>query len=66
MTFPAGLFLGVGIPKGPRVNTFAWCGTCDSYHRTDFTGDCRENTERYHDLPPGAVEVFSDGTASEA
>lgn len=48
-----------------RVNTFEECDTCGNYHRTDFVGDCREDSERYADLPSGAVEVFPDGSTSE-
>jgi hypothetical protein len=57
---PAGLFVGAGIPKGNRSNVFVECGCCGSYHRADFTGDCREDSERFMDLPSGAV--LSDNT----
>jgi hypothetical protein len=56
-TTPAGLVKGAGIPQGPRVNTFVECGCCGQYHRTDFRGDCREDSERYPDLPVGAELV---------
>lgn len=49
-----GLLVGAGIPTGPRVNTFVECGCCGAYHRTDFRGDCREDTERHDELPKGA------------
>lgn len=52
-----GLLVGAGIPAGPRVNTFIECGCCGAYHRTDFHGDCREDSERYWDLPDDAVIV---------
>lgn len=58
---PAGLFVGAGIPTGPRVNTFIACGCCGAYHRTDFTGDCREDSERYQELPNDAIIVDEDG-----
>jgi hypothetical protein len=52
---PVGFWKGAGIPKGRRVTTFVECGCCGAYHRTDFTGDCREDSERFDDLPDGAV-----------
>jgi hypothetical protein len=52
-----GFFVGAGIPPGERVNTFVECGCCGAYHRTDFYGDCRENSERFDDLPTGAELV---------
>lgn len=55
--YGVGFLVGAGIPKGPRVNTFVECGCCEAYHRTDFIGDCRENSERYYDLPDNAVIV---------
>lgn len=57
---PPGLLKGVGIPTGRRVNTFVECGCCGAYHRTDFTGDCREDAERYAEIPPEGVEVFPE------
>ena len=53
-----GFLVGAGIPKGTRVNTFIECGCCGRYHRTDFWGDCRENSERYVDIPEGGIEVW--------
>lgn len=55
-----GFWKGAGIPKGKRVNTFVECECCGAYHRTDFVGDCREDSERYWDLPEGAELVFED------
>lgn len=55
-----GFLVGAGIPKGPRVNTFIECGCCGCYHRTDFGGDCRENSERFEDIPDGGEEVWPD------
>jgi hypothetical protein len=55
-----GFWRGAGIPKGPRVNTFIACGCCGAYHRTDFLGDCREDRERFYDLPEGAELVEDD------
>lgn len=54
---PAGLIQGAGIPKGTRVCTFIACGCCGAYHRTDFQGDCREDRERYADVPDDGVLV---------
>lgn len=56
-----GFFVGAGIPKGERVNTFVECGCCGAYHRTDFYGDCREDSERHWELPEGAVILCSCG-----
>lgn len=55
-----GFYKGAGIPEGARVNTFIECGCCGSYHRTDFDGDCREDAERFADIPEGGIEVFED------
>jgi hypothetical protein len=46
-----------GVPQGERLNTFIECGCCGAYHRTDFNGDCREDSERHYDLPDDAVIV---------
>lgn len=58
MTYPVGFWVGAGIPKGKRSNQFIECGCCGAYHRLDFRGDCRENSERFYNLPKGAIEVF--------
>ena len=50
----AGFWKGAGIPKGKRARTFIECGCCGAYHRIDFDGDCREDSERYDELPKGA------------
>lgn len=55
-----GFWVGAGIPPGPRVNTFVECGGCGAYHRTDFTGDCREDSERFADLPEDAELIEED------
>ena len=62
MQIGVGFFVGAGIPKGERVNTFVECGCCGAYHRIDFEGDCREDSERFHDdeLPPSAVVEYLD------
>ena len=54
MIYGVGFWKGAGIPSGPRVNTFAECGCCGAYHRTDFAGDCREDSERFYNPPAGA------------
>ena len=58
MSAGVGFFVGAGIPPGRRVRTFVECGGCGAYHRTDFCGDCREDTERYAELPDWGEEVF--------
>lgn len=55
-----GFFVGAGIPRGERVNTFVECVCCGAYHRTDFNGDCREDSERHRELPDDAVIVDND------
>lgn len=55
-----GFWKGAGIPSGKRVNTFIECGCCGAYHRTDFEGDCREDSERFGEIPEGGVEVWED------
>lgn len=59
-TIGVGFFVGAGIPKGERVNTFVECGCCGAYHRTDFNGDCREDSERYFDLPDDTEVIYLD------
>jgi hypothetical protein len=53
----AEFWVGAGIPGGRRAETFFECGCCGAYHRTDFWGDCRENSERFFDLPKFATIV---------
>ena len=60
MTIGVGFFKGAGIPQGKRVNTFIECGSCGSFHRTDFLGDCREDSERFDELPNNAIEIWED------
>lgn len=57
-----GFWVGDGIPNGPRSNRFVECGCCGAYHRDDFTGDCRENSERFLDLPEDAEVVDLEDT----
>jgi hypothetical protein len=54
-----GFWKGAGIPSGPRSNIFVECGSCGAYHRSDFEGDCREDSERYPEPPPEAEEIIS-------
>lgn len=42
-----GFWKGEGIPAEPRTNEIFECGCCECWHRTDFTGDCREDSERF-------------------
>lgn len=65
MTIGVGFFVGAGIPTGERVNTFIECGCCGAYHRTDFEGDCREDSERHWELPDDA-EIVYEGDEEEA
>lgn len=53
-----GFLVGAGIPKGQRSQTFIECGCCGAYHRADFWGDCREDGERFADVPPEARRVI--------
>ena len=41
---------------------FYECGCCGHYHPASFTGDCREDENRYRwdELPEGWVEVSQD------
>lgn len=55
-----GFYVGAGIPKGPRVNTFVECGCCGAWHRADFNGDCREDSERHYDIPDDARVIYLD------
>lgn len=49
-----GFLVGAGIPAGRRSRVYVECGCCGAYHRADFYGDCRENTERFSDVPDSA------------
>jgi hypothetical protein len=60
MLIGVGFWKGAGIPSGPRTNQFLECGCCGAYHRTDFWGDCREDSERFFDLPNDAVLVETE------
>ena len=60
-----GFCVGAGVPQRPRVNTFIECGCCSAYHRTDFVGDCREDSERYDDIPEGGEEVELEAPSSD-
>jgi len=60
MQIGVGFFVGAGIPSGERVNTFIECGCCGCFHRTDFAGDCREDSERFDEILEGGEEVFKD------
>lgn len=62
----AGFWVGAGIPDGPRSNRFIECGCCGCYHRDDFYGDCRENSERYDDPPDDAEIVTLEEQMEEA
>lgn len=55
---PSGFWVGAGIPTGERVNAFVECGCCGAYHRTDFEGDCREDSERHWELPDDAEIIY--------
>ena len=36
--------------------TYIECGCCDHYHRESYSGDCRQDSERftYDEIPMGA------------
>lgn len=55
-----GFWKGEGIPSGRRSTKFIECGCCGCFHRTDFAGDCREDSERFFEIPAGGEEVFED------
>ena len=51
-----GLLVGASIPKGKRSTRYIECGCCEHWHRDDFGGDCRENSERFPFPPADATE----------
>ena len=57
--YPVGFWVGAGIPKGRRSRVYIECGCCSQYHRADFYGDCRENSERFADPPDSATRVIA-------
>src|ERR1700704_3280708 len=38
-------------------STYIECGCCGAYHRSTYYGDCRNDIERFDDIPPHAVIV---------
>jgi hypothetical protein len=60
-----GFWKGAGIPSGPRSNIFLECGCCGAYHRADFAGDCREDSERFDDPPKGAQIITLEDQMEE-
>ena len=40
-----------------RPQEFYECGGCGAYHRAGFNGDCREDAERFEELPDNAILV---------
>lgn len=54
-TIGVGFWVNAGIPSGKRINTFYECGACGAYHRVDFWGDCRTDSERFYDIPDDAT-----------
>lgn len=56
-----GFLVGAGIPEGERSNLYIECGCCGGFHRVDFQGDCREDSERFPEVPKGGTEVWADG-----
>jgi hypothetical protein len=55
-----GFWKGAGIPRGVRSNILVECGCCSCYHRDDFEGDCREDSERF-----ASPEDFEERTGLE-
>ena len=56
--------------KKPSVKIIH-CGCCECYHRVDFYGDCRDDSERFDDLEDAQdrlgvpiLETFEDGSTS--
>ena len=37
--------------------SFIECGCCGAYHRSTYYGDCRNNAERFDDIPWDAIIV---------
>ena len=54
-----GFFVGAGIPKGERSKVFVECECCGCWHRADFRGDCREDSERFPEPPDDAADLVS-------
>ena len=43
-----------------RSNVYVECGCCSQFHRSDFHGDCRDNSERFGDPPEDARIIYLD------
>jgi hypothetical protein len=45
-----------------RARVFYQCGCCGAFHPASFTGDCRDDFNRFNaeDLPDGWEEVSQD------
>lgn len=58
-------FIRGGQPLDPEGKVpMVECGCCECHHRSDFWGDCRNNSQRFlpHDLSDGEPEyVCADG-----
>ena len=40
--------------------TFIECGCCGAYHRSTYYGDCRNDLERFADIPADAIIVENE------
>jgi hypothetical protein len=40
--------------------TYVDCGCCGAYHRLDYYGDCRNDAERFDDIPDEARIADAD------
>jgi hypothetical protein len=40
--------------KAELPKTYYECGICGAYHRWEFNGDCRQDSERFNDVPDNA------------
>ena len=56
-----GFYKGAGIPTGRRSRVYVECGCCGEYHRADFGGDCREDSERFPEPPSNARKIVALG-----
>src|SRR4030095_5419056 len=45
---------GAEMNKKTEQQTYYECGICGAYHRWEFNGDCRQDSERFDDIPDNA------------
>jgi len=58
-----GKLVDIAIIHARIRETFVECGSCGEYHRQDYRGDCRNDSERFsfENIPDGSTAIEIDG-----